>query len=72
MYPEGGFDVTCVIGSVRFGEGDMDPVEAAFKLIGQHRAEGRYQFPHEDGGEWIVEVGHYNPSTGVNGDGTDY
>jgi hypothetical protein len=51
-----GFDVTCLIGRVSFGEGDMTPVEAAMRLIGRHNAEGEYSFPHEDGGTTHVTV----------------
>lgn len=56
-YPDGGFDVTALIGHVSFSAmGDMNPVEAAFRLIGQHGAAGTYQFPHEDGGFWLIDV----------------
>lgn len=51
-----GFDVVCSIGRVEFGNGNMDPVVAAMHLIGEHRAPGEYRFPHEDGGEWVVNV----------------
>lgn len=54
----GGFDVTATIGSVRFGEGEMSPVEAALQIIGRHGAEGEYRFPHEDGGHWVVRMNH--------------
>lgn len=56
-----GFDVTCLVGHVSFGEGQDSPIEAAMKLIGRHGAEGEYRFPHEDGGEWIVSMEHRNP-----------
>lgn len=52
-----GFDVTCIIGHVDLtGTGDETPDEAAFRLIGQHRAEGTYNFPHEDGRTISVTV----------------
>ena len=55
-YPRG-FDVTAVIGHVEFNAlGEMSAVEAAMSLIGKHHAEGQYRFPHEDGGEWVVNV----------------
>lgn len=59
MYPDGTgyFTVTAVIGTVELSSsGTIDPVEAAFQLIGKHRAPGEYHFPHEDGGEWVVSV----------------
>jgi hypothetical protein len=51
------FEVTAVIGRVDLSpNGTVDPVLAAFALIGEHRAPGRYSFPHEDGGRWVVNV----------------
>jgi hypothetical protein len=45
------------IGEVKFDDGsDERAVEAAFKLIGRHNAQGVYRFPHEDGGDVVVEV----------------
>jgi hypothetical protein len=59
-YPPGGFDITATIGHVEFsGVGDMTPVEAALRIIGAHGAEGTYRFPHEDGGEWVIDMVHY-------------
>jgi len=51
-----GFDVTCTIGRVVFGEGEHTPVEAAFLLIAQHGAPGTFSFPAEQGGEIVVTV----------------
>lgn len=53
-----GFHVTATIGYVEFGNGDQSPVEAAMSLIGKHNREGTYRFPHEDGGEWVVDMQH--------------
>jgi hypothetical protein len=55
--PVEGFDVTCTIGRVTFGEsGGMTPTEAAFLLIARHGAEGHFTFPHETGGTFHVTV----------------
>jgi len=51
-----GFDVTCVVGRVTFGQGDMTPHEAALRVIGAHGAEGTFTFPHEDGRTVTVTV----------------
>jgi len=53
-----GFDVTCTIGRVTFGEGDVSPMVAAFQLIGEYGGNGAYQFPAEDGGIMHVDVQH--------------
>lgn len=59
MHPDGqGFDVVATIGSVRFGDGPEPAVVAAMKIIGEHAAEGTYRFPHEDGGEWVIDMQH--------------
>lgn len=51
------FVVTCVVGEVQLTKGSgISPVEAAFRLIAQHDAPGEYRFPHEAGGEYVVEV----------------
>lgn len=50
------FDVTCVIGSVFEGDGDLSPHEAAFVLIAQHDTEGTFHFPSESGGTVAVSV----------------
>lgn len=51
-----GFDVTCTIGRVQFGEGDHTPQEAAFLLIAQHGADGTFEFPSESAGPIRVTV----------------
>lgn len=56
--PPGGFDVTCVIGRVEFGEGDEHSSVVAFKLIAQHDAPGVYSFPNADGTTCRVTVEH--------------
>ena len=54
-----GFDIVSTIGHVEFSAlGEMSAVEAAMSLIGKHHAPGSYRFPHEDGGEWVVEMSH--------------
>jgi hypothetical protein len=53
-----GFDVTCVIGRVEFGEGDHTPHEAAFLLIANHDAPGTYSFPAEREGTIEVTVNY--------------
>ena len=68
VFPEGGFDVVCAIGHVRFGEGEQSPVEAAMTLIARHGAEGVYRFPHEDGGDWVVAVEFDQPHLSKNDD----
>lgn len=52
------FDVTCVIGSVKIGAGTMSPHVAAFALIAEHDAPGRYSFPMAHGGMCHVTVEH--------------
>lgn len=57
VYPEGGFDVTGVIGHVEFNStGEHTPVEAAMLIIARHGAPGRFTFPHENGGFHHVTV----------------
>lgn len=58
---QAGFDVTCVIGRITFGDGDMNPHEAAFRLIAQHDAPGTYSFPLATGGTCNVTVEYDNP-----------
>jgi len=54
-----GFDVVCTVGRVVFGQsGDDTPVTAAFRLIGEHDAEGFYSFPRPDGRTCTVNVMH--------------
>jgi hypothetical protein len=53
-----GFDVTCTIGRVVFGEGETTPHEAAFLLIAQHGAPGTFRFPAENGDEVEVTVNY--------------
>lgn len=50
------FDVTCTIGSVYEGQGDVTPYQAAFLLIARHDAEGQFRFPNDGPGETIVTV----------------
>jgi hypothetical protein len=50
------FDITCIIGSV-FSGGDEDPRIVAFRMIGEHNADGEFSFPNEDGS--ICHVGVY-------------
>jgi len=49
-----GFDVTCVIGRVEFGKGDLTPYEAAFLLIARHDTDGHFTFPDGQGGYYHV------------------
>lgn len=51
-----GFDVTCVIGHVEFGDGPQSAAMAAFALIDQHGAPGTYSFPNEYGSTTTVTV----------------
>ena len=51
-----GFDVTCIIGRVEPGNGDLRPHEAAMLLIARHDAEGQYSFPMSLGGTQHVTV----------------
>ena len=51
-----GFDVTCVVGRVEFGNGDVAPHVAAFQIIASHDAEGTYTFPMADGRTCVVSV----------------
>lgn len=58
--PREGFDVTCVIGRVEFGDPGhaADPRVAAFMLIAEHGAPGLYSFPNPDGTICTVDVEH--------------
>jgi hypothetical protein len=51
-----GFHVTCTIGRVTFGDGDVSPHVAAFQLIAEHGAPGEFHFPAPDGSMCIVTV----------------
>ena len=51
-----GFDVTCVIGRVSFGDGDESPDMAAYRLISEHAAPGVYSFPSAFGGMTTVRI----------------
>lgn len=42
--PEDGFDITCVIGRVKYGDGPLSVHEAAFAAIARHDAPGVYSF----------------------------
>jgi hypothetical protein len=53
-----GFDVTCTIGRVVFGEGELSPHEAAMLLIARHDAPGTYSFPSEQPGTVEVTVNY--------------
>lgn len=55
-----GFDVTCTIGRVTFGDGEHTPYQAAFLLIAEHGAEGTFLFPAEQGGMVEVTVANTN------------
>lgn len=66
-----GFAVTVetTIGHVRFGNGEHNPVEAAFLLIAQAECRtdntdsgARYRFPAEAGGDCIIEVSYSDPA----------
>lgn len=60
------FDVTCVIGSVEVGVGDVPPHVAAFQLIAEHDAPGTYTFPHAVGGQTRVTVEHVTDDPDLN------
>lgn len=52
-----GFDVTCVVGHVNYSQdGIFDPYVAALILLGEHGADGVYQFPAANGGTHTVTV----------------
>jgi hypothetical protein len=51
-----GFDVTCSIGRVTFGNGQETARVAAFKLIAEHGTDGDFSFPSEKGGTIHVIV----------------
>lgn len=54
-----GFDVTCVVGRVLLdAAAEESPLVAAFKLIGEHGAQGSFSFPLEDGSICHVDVEH--------------
>ena len=56
---EHGFSVVAQIGFVEFSSrGEHTPMEAAMALIARHNREGTYRFPHEDGGEWVINMDH--------------
>lgn len=54
------FDITCVIGSVYAGGGDLTPREAAFLMIARHGADGLFVFPNEDGSLNHIDVATAN------------
>lgn len=59
LMTQNGFDIVATIGHVDFSSrGEMQPVEAAMRIIGQNNHPGVYRFPHEDGGEWVIEMSH--------------
>lgn len=68
---EDGFNVTCTIGRVVFGESGYSPHVAAMILIGQHGAEGVYHFPMEDGRMQEVQIAFIEPSAEDYGEKVD-
>lgn len=56
-YVRNSFDVTCVVGTVKWDDASPETfTEAAFKLIAQHSAQGTFTFPVPGGGSIRVTV----------------
>lgn len=56
-----GFDITCVVGTVTLGEGDIQsPTVAAMRMIGENCNDGTYRFPNVDVPyeDFVVTIAH--------------
>lgn len=58
------FDITCVIGTVTYGDDPEAPSPhvAAFMLIGEHDSPGVFSFPAADGSTCVVDVSYKQPT----------